>query len=447
MAKEIDMTTGSPAKNIIHFAWPILAGYLFQQIYSLADKVIVGQFVGDAAFSAVGATAAPSNIFMSLTIGLAAGSGVVAAQFFGAKDDKNTAKAVVNGLYVTAVFSILFTFVALLLTEPLLRLLGTPESLMKDASVYMKIYLAGSLAVAMYYTPFSILQAFGDSKTPLIFLVVCSIINIILDILFVVPPLNWGVAGAAIATVIAQLVSAIMCLVYSVVKVPQFKEALHYLKPDFCMIKRVVRVGIPSGFQSALIFISSLVLQAVVNGFGETVIGAFTSTTQIEMLAIQIPNAISAAMLTYVGQNVGAGKVERVKNGLRSSLLISTVVTCVLVAILWVFGEPIMSIFVSDEAIISMAANAMRIESLFLFAYGSSRILQYVLNGAGDSTFSMINGIVEIIARVTFAFALTTIPFIGVWGIWITTGCTWIVTTITSFVRYKSGIWRRKSVM
>lgn len=447
MAKSIDMTGGSPARNILSFAWPILLGYLFHQVYSLADKVIVGQFVGDAAFAAIGTTAAGSNIFMSFSQGMCAGSGVVAAQFFGAKDDKGSAKAVVNGLYVTALLAAVLTFGGIALTDPLLNLLGTPESLMRDASVYMKIYLGGSLAVAMYYTPFSILQAFGDSKTPLIFQVISSVLNIILDILFVIPPLNWGVAGAAIATVIAQIVAAILCIAYSVKKVPQFREALHHLKPDLDVMMRIVRIGVPSGFQYALVFISSLFLQAVVNGFGETTVGAFTATTQIEMLSIQVPNAVAAAMLTYVGQNIGAGRLNRVGQGLRSAFGICVAASLAIAGVIWLFGEPIMSIFVSDNAIISLAARGMQIESLFLMGYALTRVTLYALNGAGDSGFSMVNGIVEIAAKIAFTFALTAVPVIGVWGIWLTTGCTWIVTAVTALIRYRTGAWKKKSVV
>lgn len=269
-------------------------------------------------------------------------------------------------------------------------------------------------------------------------------LNIILDIVFVIPPLSLGVAGTAIATVIAQMVSAVLCCVYSVRNVQQFRDAMKYLKPDSAIVKKVIRIGIPSGFQYALIFISSLALQSVVNGFGQITIGAFTATTQIETLAIQIPNAIATAMLTYVGQNIGANQTERVKTGLHAAFRVCIVASVIMAAVICIFGDSIMSIFVSDEAIISLAADGMRIESLFLIIYCMSRVLQYTLNGAGDAAFSMLNGIVEIVARITFVFVLTSIPFLGVWGIWLTTGCTWIVTTVTALLRYRSGVWKTK---
>ena len=165
------------------------------------------------------------------------------------------------------------------------------------------------------------------------------------------------------------------------------------------------------------------------------------------MLAIQVPNAIAAAMLTYVGQNIGAGKLERVGQGLRSAFGICVAASLAIAGVIWLFGEPIMSIFVSDSAIISLAARGMQIESLFLMGYALTRVTLYALNGAGDSGFSMVNGIVEIAAKIAFTFALTAVPFIGVWGIWLTTGCTWIVTAITALIRCRTGVWKKKSVL
>ncbi len=417
MARIIDMTKGKPTKLLISFALPILIGNLFQQIYSLADRIIVGQYVGSTAFSAIGA-----------------------------KDEKNTAKAIVNGLYTTIAITIVTTIIALFLTNPMLRLLNTPSQLMEDAEVYMKIYLSGLIAISFYYAPFSVLRALGDAKTPLIFLLICSVLNIVLDLIFVVP-LGMGVKGAAIATVLAQVFSAGMCLFYSIKKVPQFKTAMKYMKPDFEITKQVLKVGIPSGIQYSLIYISSIVLQRVVNGYGETVIGAFTATTQVEMLLEQIFAALATAMLIYTGQNIGAGKIDRIKMGLISAIKICVGTSLGITILMWCFGKIFMSMFVSDAEIIAMAATGIRITSLFFVAFGTTQIFCYILNGTGDAVFSMINGGVEIIARVSFAIALTTIPFIGVRGIWLTTGFTWISTAIIAILRYASGVWKSKSVI
>lgn len=262
------------------------------------------------------------------------------------------------------------TAIALLTTKPILLLLNTPQPILPNALTYMYIFMGGLLAVAAYYTPFSILRALGDSKTPLIFLVVCSLLNIVLDLVFVVG-LKSGVAGAAIATVLSEALAAIACILYAFAKVPQFRQAFQHRAINKNLIAKTLQVGIPTGLQYALIYVSSIILQRIVNGFGESVIGAFTATTQIELLVQQIFAALGAAIVTYTGQNIGAG----------------------------------------------------------------------------DSMYALMNGIVEVIARVAFAVGLTAIPFIGMWGIWLTTGLTWTVTALFALVRYKHGAWKSKKLV
>ncbi len=446
MAKTVDMTSGSPARLLIQFSIPILIGNLFQQAYTLADRIIVGRFVGDTAFSAIGATNALSMMFMSMCMGAAIGTGVVVSQFSGAKDEKGTAASIANGSYACVLIAVIMTVVALLATKPVLLLLKTPESLLPDALTYLYIFMGGLLAVAAYFTPFSILRALGDSKTPLIFLVVCSLLNIALDLLFVVG-LNTGVAGAAIATVLSEALAAVACIIYAFKKVPQFRQAFQHRAINRGLIQKTLRAGIPTGLQYALIYVSSIILQRIVNGFGESVIGAFTATTQIELLVQQIFAALGAAIVTYTGQNIGAGKHERVSLGVTAAMKISAVVSVVLLAVFWLFGQPIMSIFVTNTEIISIAANGIRITSLFLMGLGSVQILRYMLNGAGDSMYALMNGTVEVIARVAFAIGLTAIPFIGMWGIWLTTGLTWAVTALFALMRYRHGAWKSKKLV
>lgn len=442
----VDMTKGNPIKLLLQFSIPILIGNLFQQIYTLADRIIVGRFVGDTAFSAIGATNALSMMFMSMCMGAAIGTGVVVSQYFGAKNNKGTASSIANGSYTCILIAILMTILALMTTKPILLLLNTPTSLLPDALTYMYIFMGGLIAVAAYFTPFSILRALGDSKTPLIFLVLCSLLNIALDLLFVVV-FQTGVAGAAFATVLSEAIAAILCIIYAFIKVPQFKLAFIHRKMDKNLIAKTFKVGIPTGLQYALIYISSIILQRIVNGFGESVIGAFTATTQIELLVQQIFAALGSAVVTYTGQNIGAGKHDRISHGIIAAMKISSVVSILLLAIFWIFGYPIMGIFVTNTKIISIAAMGIRITSLFLIALGGVQILRYMLNGAGDSMYALMNGIVEVIARVAFAISLTAIPFIGMWGIWLTTGLTWTVTALFALFRYRNGAWKNKKLI
>ena len=446
MAKSIDMTQGNPTKLLIQFALPLMVGNLFQQAYTLADRIIVGQFVGPTAFSAVGATTALANLFMSVCMGMSIGTGVVVSQYYGAKDEKSIAMAIANSTYINVLLAIVTTIIALISAKPLLLLLDTPESLMTDALNYIFVFIGGLIAVSAYYTPFSILRALGDSKTPLIFLVFCNLLNILLDIIFVVP-LNMGVVGAAIATILSQAIAATLCIVYAFKKIPYMKLALKYKKIDRKMIVQTLKVGLPTSAQYSLIYVSTIVLQRVVNGFGESTIGAFTAVSQMEVLVQQIYAALGAAMVTYTGQNIGAGKIERVKKGMKSATVISFFASAALLLIFFIFGNMIMRIFVPDAEIISISTTGIRITSVFFMALGMVQILRYLLNGAGDSLYSLINGAIEIVTRIGFVYLLTAIPFIGMWGIFLTTGLTWLITAIFAFVRYKSSAWMDKSLV
>ena len=317
---------------------------------------------------------------------------------------------------------------------------------MLDALTYMYIFMGGLIAVSAYNTPFSILRALGDSKTPLIFLVLCSGLNIVLDLLFVIV-FKMGVAGAAIATVLSEAIAAILCLIYAFKKVPQFRQAFTQRKIEKDLLIKTLQVGIPTGLQYALIYVSSIILQRIVNGFGESVIGAFTATTQIELLVQQIFAALGSAIVTYTGQNMGAGKQDRVSQGVVAAMKISAVVSGVLLVVFWLFGQPIMSIFVKNNEIILIAATGIRITSIFFVALGGVQILRYMLNGAGDSMYALMNGAVEVVARVALAVSLTMIPFIGMWGIWLTTGLTWAVTAVFAMFRYKHGAWKEKTLV
>jgi putative MATE family efflux protein len=440
------MTRGRPAPLIFKFALPVVVSYLFQQIYGVVDSAIVGQWVGAGAFAAVGATNALTGAFGGMGWGATVGIGVVVAQYFGAKDEERAAASIVNGFYVCAAIAAILTVAALALTRPLLVLLKTPGTLMRDAEIYMWVINGGLIAVTMYYAAFSALRAFGDSKTPLYFMVGANVLNVGLDFLFVIP-FGMGVFGAALATVLAQFLAAVCCIVYAFKAFPHFRKALRYLRPDKRLIAQVLRIALPSGFQYSLGFLSGSVLQRIINGFGESVIGAFTATSRIEMLAEQPFMGIAAAIATYTGQNIGAGKRERVKQGVRVAAKAAAVYSGVLLLLFWFAGGAVMRIFVDDGAIVSTAASGIRITSLFFMEMGMSRIFRNLLNGAGDAVYSMVNGIAEIAGRIGFAVVLTNIPRIGVWGIWGTTGLTWLITCVFAFWRYRTGKWAGKSLV
>ncbi|MDR1579740.1 MAG: MATE family efflux transporter, partial [Synergistaceae bacterium] len=409
MVKILDMTRGKPAPLIFKFALPTIIANLFQQIYGVVDSAIVGQWVGANAFSAVGATNALTNTFMAMCWGATIGLGVVVAQYFGAKDYEKTSAAIVNGFYVCIAVAIAITVIALVFTRPFLSLLKTPDALMRDAATYMRVIAGGLFAVTAYHAGFSALRAFGDSKTPLYFMIGANVLNVGLDLLFVIP-LGMGVFGAAAATVLSQLAAAVCCIVYAFKTIPYFKNTPRYLKPQKRLISQILKIGLPSGFQYSLIFLSGSVLQRVINGFGESVIGAFTATSRIEILVEQPFAGLGSAIVTYTGQNIGAGKFDRVKQGMNVAVKAAAIYSVVLLAIFWIAGNAVMRIFVDDNSIVATAAAGIRITSIFFIAMGMSRIFRNLLNAAGDSLYSMTNGIVEIFGRIGLAVILTSIP-------------------------------------
>ncbi len=441
-----DMTTGSPVKHILKFAFPLLIGNLFQQLYNLVDSIIVGKFVGDDAFAAVGACGSMNFMFFSLCSGLATGIGIIVSQYFGAKNDDKVRTTIANAAYVLGSAAIFVTILGLILSPLLLRLLGTPEELLGDSTIYIRTTISGMIAIAMYNGVASILRALGDSRTPLYFLIISSIVNVILDLVFVLW-FGMGIFGVAFATILAQAVSAITSFIYAYKKIPYFRFKREQLKPDKSIILKSFRLGLPVAFQYSMIAISSMALQGVVNSFGKTVMSAFNISVRIEQIIQQPYSSLSVALTNYTGQNMGAGNLERVKIGFRRGVMMAAVFSLVMLPIIYLFGSSIAGMFVEDPAIIEMGAGALRITSVCYFGLGMIYIPRAVLNGAGDTAFSMINGVTEVICRILYSQVLMRIPVFGYWCVWITTGATWCTTCIICLIRYFKGKWKHKSIV
>lgn len=439
------MTDGSPAKLLIKFTIPMLIGNLFQQFYNMVDSIVVGRFVGSNALAAVGATGSLNFLFFAMSFGISAGVGVVVSQYFGAERMDMVEKSIINGMYLLAAVSALMGVIGIASARWVLAALDTPEIILDDAVVYMRVSCAGILAIAAYNGVASVLRALGDSKTPLYFMVVACFINIGLDLLFVIG-FEWSVFGVALATVIAQMVAAVGAFSYALYKIPYFhiKKENRPLRQD--IISRCFTLGLPIALQNALIAFSCIFLQKVVNGFGESVVAANTALGRIEQLVQQPYNSLGAAITTYTGQNIGAGKIDRVKQGYKAAFWSVVVFSIVMAVPCQLFGEQIVGIFVTEPEVVEIGAKGLSITSLFYFFLGMIYVARSVLNGAGDAAFAMINGLMEVAGRVGFAVPLTKIPFIGVWGIFFTTGFTWAMTGIVSMVRYHKGKWAFKGI-
>ena len=441
-----DMTVGSPARHIIKFTLPLLLGNLFQQLYNMVDSIVVGNFVGEDALAAVGACGSTNFLFFSLSSGLAIGIGIIVAQFFGAGDEKNVRNTIANSIYVLWGAAITVSIIGIVFCPALLRLLQTPETVIGDSIIYMRTSCAGILFIATYNGVAAMLRALGDSKTPLYFLIVSSIVNVVLDLVFVLV-FEWGVFGVAFATIIAQATSALSCIIYAYHKVEYFRLTREQLKVNPRIIANSFKIGVPIAMQNSMIAVSCMVLQGVVNTFGETVMAAYTVIGRIEQVVQQPYMSLGSALTTYSGQNMGAGQIDRVKKGFRQGTVMVFIFSLCLLPIAYVFGEQIIGIFVNDPEVIAIGAKAIRINSLCYFGLGMIYVPRSVLNGCGDTGFAMINGITEVLCRVVFSLILTSIPLLGYWGIWLTTGLTWALTGVVCVCRYLVGKWRTKSIV
>lgn len=441
-----DMTKGSPFKLLLSFSIPLLIGSLFQQFYTMADSIIVGKFVGADALASIGACSSVIYLLFSLFLGLSAGIGIVISQYFGAGDGSTVRKGIACSVYILLAASILLTLIGLTLARPILTFLGTPEEIMQDAAVYFQITSGGIVAVAFYNGISSILRALGDSRTPLIFLALAALLNVGLDLVFVTV-FHMGVAGAALATAIAQFSSACACLVFSLKTNPYFHIKKEEFRPDTGLIRRMMHIGLPLALQNAMIAFSCVMLQSVINSFGTMIMAVFTATNRIENLVNQIYIAANTALSNYTAQNLGAGNTDRVRAGTRCCIQITVGFSLLMVLVMYLCGHMFMGWFVTDRQVIETGAQALKLISLFFVFWGLLYVFRGILNGAGNAGFALVSGILEVVGRMGCAFLLTSIPFIGQWGIWLAEGLTWILVSAAGAICYFRGKWTQKKLI
>ena len=441
-----DTTKGNPMQLLIQFSLPLLVGNIFQQLYNMVDSIIVGNFVGANALGAIGTTNSLNFFFFSLVAGLSVGIGIIVAQYFGFGDEEKVKDAIGNSIWIITVCSVIMAIIGFVTARPILVLLDTDPVILNDAVAYLKVVSIGIVCVGFYNGVSGILRALGDSKTPLIFLIVASVLNVILDLIFVLS-FGWGVVGAGVATAFSQLISALACIIYAYKSNTYFKLKKKNIKLNGSIIKKSCKLGIPVALQNSLIAFSLIVLQKVVNGYGDTFTTAFTVVSRIETLVQQPFMSLGAAVSTYTGQNIGAGLKDRVRKGFNSATLVSSIFALAVGVVFWIFAPSIASIFGKDADVIRIGANGLRITCCFYIFLGLIYTTRNVLNGAGDAMFSLFTGIVECIGRVGFAYPMTLIPFMGKYGVFYATGLTWFLNGMFSLIRYKRGKWKKIDVI
>ncbi len=439
------MTEGSELGHIVRFSLPLLLGNLFQQLYNVVDSAIVGKYLGSDKLAAVGSTGSITYLFYTLCIGLATGAGILIAQRFGAKDIDAVKRLISNSAYALGLLGVVISVVSTLCAEPLLRLLDTPESLLPDAVGYMRIACMGTVAVSAYNWINSVLRSLGDAKTPLIFLIVASIINVVLDLLFVCV-FHWDVEGAALATVISQAVSAVGSIIFAIAKNPCFALCRDELRLRPALFGRCMVTGIPIALQNALVSVSMISLQRTANGFGEDVMAAYTASMRVEQLVQQPFASLNVAISTFAGQNIGAGKPDRAIKGYHRCVTVALGFSVLMLGLFMLLSRGVVGVFVDEPAVLDIGEKALKLSCLFYFPLGLIHVTRGMLNGAGDVGFALLNGIAEVVGRIGFAAVLVSIPAVGYWAVWGTTCLTWVLTAVMSLVRYKWGPWRKKCV-
>lgn len=441
-----DMTQGNVAGLLLRFAVPMLIGNIFQQFYNMADSIIVGKFVGPNALGAVGSVGSLNFMFFSLCMGLGSGLGVLISQYFGAREDEYVKKIIANAVYITSAAGVLMSLFGALLAKPILRIMNTPQENFADALVYMRIVCGATVVVAGYNMISAILRALGDSKTPLVFLIVACGINIILDLIFVIE-FQMGVAGAAYATVFSQFIAMAGSIWFGIKKNAYLRLERKHFHLDKEIFNNSLRLGLPIAAQNALIAFSCVALQSVVNRYGTVVMAAYTATSRVEQLVQQPFGSLGTAVSTFAGQNAGAGHYGRVTQGCKVSVGIVVIFSLIMVAVMFLFGKGIVGIFVDDPKVIAIGAKGLTITSLMYIGLGLIYVMRGMLNGVGDASFAMINGIMEVIGRIGFAWALLMVPSVGVWGVWYTNGLTWALTGAANVLRVLQGKWKTKTIV
>lgn len=440
------MTTGNPIKLILQFSVPMLIGNLFQQFYNMVDSIVVGKFVSKDALAAVGATSSSIFLIISMTFGLAMGISIVVSQYFGAGDYEKVRKSIASAVYILFVSAIVMGTIGFFASRPLLELLDTPMDVIDQSEIYMKICFIGIFGVVSYNGIAAILRALGDSITPLIFLIVASLLNVVLDLLFVIC-FHWDVPGVAIATIISQIVSGVGCIIYAMRKVELIRIPFKELKPDREILLKCIRLGLPVAMQNSFVSVSMMALQFVVNGFQSTVMAAYTVVNRIEQLVIQPAASLGAALASYTGQNIGARKIERVKRGLRSAVLLILVFSIIMFPVMYFGGEYIMRLFTKKEDIdvVRYGVEGIRITSMFYSCVGLIFITRNFLSGAGDIKITMVMGLIEVVVRVVVSMYLSKI--IGFHGIFWASAINWFATAAFGCFRVLTGKWKNKSII
>ncbi len=450
--KTTDMTRGKPWQCIVMFTLPMLIGNIAQQLYSTVDSIVVGKYIGDGALAAVGSAMPIVNLLLVLFIGVSVGSNIMVSQFYGAKNRQELSYAIGNSITVTAVCCVALMIVAVPLVRPILEMLNTPDTIIDGCADYLLISIYGIAGMAYYNILSSIIRGMGDSVSALIYLIVATVINIVLDIYFVAS-LNMGIGGVALATVIAQLVSSVLCLIKLSRMKKDFDFGLKYLIPRAESVKMIIRLGLPSGLTQAIFSSAMIVVQSLTNLFGDQFIAANVVVMRVDGFAMMPNFSFGTALTTYAGQNVGAGLYDRVTKGAKQGTLIAAGCSAVITVIILFFGKFLMGFFTDTAELVDLSYNLMQILAVGYIAMAITQSLSGIMRGAGDTMTPMwISLITTVVLRVPVAYGISyltrtpELPYGIKECIQISLLVSWVMGAVLTAIFYARGKWKTKAI-
>lgn len=432
-AKNLDMTQGEPARLLVLFAIPMLIGGIFQLMYNMTDTLVVGRFASVDALAAIGATGSTTSLIMMLGQGLTNAVSVVISQAEGAGRQDRMKSCVAHAVYLVLAGSLVLGLASFFGARPFLTLLGTPENIIDDAVSYVQITGGLSIALIAYNGVAAVLRAIGDSKTPLYFLILCSLLNVVLDLVFVIA-FHGGVPGVAIATVISQAVSVVLCVFYMVRRYPRLRPDAASFRFDGKIIREYLTIGLPMCFQSGVLCVGMFVITAVINSFGSDIVAAYTIGGKVEQLATLSFSNLAFSFSVYAGQNYGARLYRRIGEGLKKGLLIIVGLTILSSAVMLLFARPLAQIFLEEDvaAVLDGAVAMIRTEACFFWALGIIWAVNSTLRGMGLVRIALVSSIVELVCKIGISVTLSQV--IGSAGIWVAAPSGWVLGLIPSLI-------------
>ena len=433
-----DMTRGNPTTTILKFSFPMLVGNLFQQLYNIVDSVVVGRFIGKGALAAVGSSFMLMNFFSFVIIGLCMGASIVYSYYFGEKNYSNLRKTIYISFLSIGIFTVLLSILLVFNTERMLLLINTPADILGDARIYLKVIFGSLIFTYLFNVCSALLRSIGDSKTPLYFLILAALINIALDLLFVIV-YDMGVLGVAVATAIAQGVSSILCLVYGFTKIPFIrlnKEDMVFDK-DIAIV--VAKYSFLTSIQQSIMTFGMVCVQGIVNTFGADTIAAFTAAGKIDSIAYLPVQDFGNAFSTYVAQNKGANNMKRIREGIKSAVKTIIIFCVILSFLIYISADKLMTIFVaaSETNVIDIGVEYLSIISIFYVLIGFLFMFYGFFRGIGELNTSLFLTVLSLGTRVFMAYTLSQIPQIGQKGIWWSVPIGWIIADSIGFILYR----------